>query len=346
MKKRLSHIDLAKGLCIILVVYGHAAVHYKGYPVWDNFLSITNPVIWSFAMPMFFIISGCFQRTRLENPDISNKDYFVRATRSLLLPFYSLSFVYLLVNLTLGRFTHAPSLGKMLYALVLEQSNGKLLPSGVLWFLFTLYSIQILTFLHIRVLKLNILYLMVVAILLKSDLNIFSAYHYFAFHKISIYFIYYVLGYYFSTLIREKPFQGKKDLLILFGLYIVTFGSQFVADYHGLLLWISKASLAMGLPGIFFSLFFLGVCYWVTQNYSQVRLTKILIYYGTYSIIVYVFHMPTFTVFKNLSPLVIQTPNYLSFLSIFIPGITLPFIYGKILSLNKTAYKLLIGRTP
>jgi hypothetical protein len=64
------------------------------------------------------------------------------------------------------------------------------------------------------------------------------------------------------------------------------------------------------------------------------------------SILVYVFHMPTFTIFRKISPLIINNPNYLSVLILFIPGVLFPLLYGKILSSNKHIYKILLGRNP
>lgn len=52
MGKRISHIDAAKGLAMILVVIGHC--HWKGH--------VAGSLIYSFHMPLFFIISGLFVR--------------------------------------------------------------------------------------------------------------------------------------------------------------------------------------------------------------------------------------------------------------------------------------------
>ena len=46
-QKRIEWVDIAKGIGMILVVYGHTSI--------PKFLSNW---IWSFHMPMFFIIAG------------------------------------------------------------------------------------------------------------------------------------------------------------------------------------------------------------------------------------------------------------------------------------------------
>ena len=50
MGKRIEYIDAAKGLAMILVVIGHC--HWKGH--------LAGSLIYSFHMPLFFIISGFF----------------------------------------------------------------------------------------------------------------------------------------------------------------------------------------------------------------------------------------------------------------------------------------------
>lgn len=63
MKKRIDYYDIAKGIGILLVVIGH--VKLKKYPYIQNF-------IYSFHMPLFFIISGYFFRPK-ENRECLQK---------------------------------------------------------------------------------------------------------------------------------------------------------------------------------------------------------------------------------------------------------------------------------
>lgn len=49
MKERLDYIDIAKGFAILAVIVGH----YSDISLVDRF-------IWSWHMPLFFILSGYF----------------------------------------------------------------------------------------------------------------------------------------------------------------------------------------------------------------------------------------------------------------------------------------------
>ena len=53
MQNRYSHLDVAKGIGIILVFIGHLLSH-------DSYIGLT---IYSFHMPLFFIVSGVFAKT-------------------------------------------------------------------------------------------------------------------------------------------------------------------------------------------------------------------------------------------------------------------------------------------
>ena len=74
--KRLKWIDAAKGSAIFLVIYGHLL--YSG--TWD----IVNRAIYSFHMPMFFVLSGWVWGVRPNNTNF--KQFVKQKTARLLLP--------------------------------------------------------------------------------------------------------------------------------------------------------------------------------------------------------------------------------------------------------------------
>lgn len=59
--KRLRHIDIAKGLGIILVVWGHSLIEFGHY------------IIYMFHMPLFFYLSGIFHRPGAYDEQIAKK---------------------------------------------------------------------------------------------------------------------------------------------------------------------------------------------------------------------------------------------------------------------------------
>ena len=80
---RIVSFDILKGGGILLVILGHIQIPY-----------MLKTVIYSFHMPLFFFVSGCFFRP------ISLREFFAKKTRQLLIPwafFAFLLFAYLFV---------------------------------------------------------------------------------------------------------------------------------------------------------------------------------------------------------------------------------------------------------
>ena len=77
--KRLEFIDALKGFAIFLVIWGHTIIQLGGYP---NF---TYSIIYSFHMPLFFIISGFFFKSLLK---LNIKDFLSKKSYQLLYPWF------------------------------------------------------------------------------------------------------------------------------------------------------------------------------------------------------------------------------------------------------------------
>ena len=91
-RRRISWIDVAKGLLIVLVVLGHATSNM----LVKNFLS-------SFYMPCFFLLSG-YVRSR-------KKSVVARLwaqTKSILLPYFGFSLLLIAVQFLRSKLTHSP----------------------------------------------------------------------------------------------------------------------------------------------------------------------------------------------------------------------------------------------
>lgn len=83
-EKRLEYIDCAKGIGILLVVIAHHLQDSEGVLLW----------IYSFHMPLFFIITGYLLAKR--NKRFSLKEAILSGAKSLMYPFYTFSVVLLL----------------------------------------------------------------------------------------------------------------------------------------------------------------------------------------------------------------------------------------------------------
>jgi acyltransferase len=143
--ERLNYIDIAKGIAIILVVFGHT---YRN----DDSLKIA---IYAFHLPLFFFISGFFFK---EDKYHTYRDFIKSKFTSLLLPyltFYILSYVYWLAFERFVRPSDAEiPFYKPLIGLILGTDYKDLMrPNGALWFLVGLFCTELIFFSIVKEVK-------------------------------------------------------------------------------------------------------------------------------------------------------------------------------------------------
>lgn len=81
-KNRIVTLDIAKGLAITLVVYGHV-MQGMGHRhlIDENFHRFSNTFVYSFHMPVFFFVSGLFSKI-ISN--VESKELFKRKVAQIL----------------------------------------------------------------------------------------------------------------------------------------------------------------------------------------------------------------------------------------------------------------------
>ena len=129
-KPRIEYIDLAKGICITLVVCFHLTLFYDTSLPCDNFFR-------TFRMPLYFFLSGCFFKA------YEGFGGFVkRKINKLLIPFAFFflvcSFIILNILAHYGVNIRYLPISEM-YSAVLDEYY----PSGQIWFLLCLFEINI-----------------------------------------------------------------------------------------------------------------------------------------------------------------------------------------------------------
>ncbi len=127
-KKRLDHLDMAKGIGMLLVLIGHL----QGDSIF-KFSPYIQPLcvyIFSFHMPLFFIISGIL--TAIKNDEIKSfKDVAKSRFRGIMIPYCWFSFFYLLV---------------VVFALIRGEIAWQTLALNV-WYVLSCYGMNVLWFL-------------------------------------------------------------------------------------------------------------------------------------------------------------------------------------------------------
>jgi fucose 4-O-acetylase-like acetyltransferase len=122
--------DAIKALAIVLVVYAHSIQYLSGCDFWNNGIF---QLIYSFHMPLFFMVSGFFISSSLQ---LGWKDFLLKKCIALLLPCFVWTIIFSCVQF--------PGWHKMLVTIV-NPLNWKL------WFLKGLFLTQLVLYACVRV---------------------------------------------------------------------------------------------------------------------------------------------------------------------------------------------------
>lgn len=94
--KRIEYIDALKGFAIFCVLWGHSLQNLKnGY---DFFHNPMFEFIYSFHMPLFFMVSGFFFRSSLK---LNIKDFLLKKSMQLLLPCVVWAVIFFLMGVSI-----------------------------------------------------------------------------------------------------------------------------------------------------------------------------------------------------------------------------------------------------
>lgn len=133
IEKRLDYIDIAKGLGMLAIVWGHICC--KG---WSNCL------VYSFHIPLFFFLSGMmFNRDKYP----SFMSFFKKRAKRLLIPYAVYSVLTWMIWVGFNIIFHRPveSIWQPLLQTVIAKGSGGFLVHNVaLWFIPCLLAVELI----------------------------------------------------------------------------------------------------------------------------------------------------------------------------------------------------------
>ena len=260
--KRINWIDNAKAIGIIVVVYGHvgrglekAGITYSYFKEIDNF-------IYSFHMPLFFVLSGLFFVKSIEKQQ--TKEFVISKISSILYPYLIWSLIQIVIQFAASSLIN----GDVTKYDVLTF----FLPRGQFWFLLALFIIIILnliTFINYKYNGLIITSLSAILIchFIKPDDFTFKVFYHLIFFNIGCYLTYY------KSLIEKISLKSTTLLIALIWL-----STYLLSQYFNLLIFDFWNSLTGSLSIISLSL-------------SMLEKENFITYIGKYSIIIYLMHI-------------------------------------------------------
>lgn len=214
---RLSWIDYARGIAIILVCYRHvfegskeAGIHVGDY----SFLEYANIFLYSFRMPLFFIISGIFIAKSLQKKGL--KLYIENRSRTILYPYFLWGAIQLTLQIVFTKYTNGhPTVSSYLNLFYLPKEIAQF------WYLYALFNVSWIYAVVKYFLKLKSVHNLFIGIIFFYTSSVFYQQNIQAGFVFDIlhYYIFFAIGDFMSNFIldkeNQKHFESGKNLLLL-----------------------------------------------------------------------------------------------------------------------------------
>lgn len=294
---RLSWIDYSRGIAIILVCYRHVFEGSKeaGIPVGNyNFLEYANIFLYSFRMPLFFIISGVFVAQSLQKKGI--KLYLENRARSILYPYFVWGFIQLSLQIIFTKYTNGhPTFNSYLNLFYMPREVAQF------WYLYALFNVSMcyallkyflkITAFHSIMLGIILFYLS--SIIYNQNITmglVFDIFHYYIFFAIGDFINSYLLN-----PKNKKYFESGKTVLLIFIPFIAC---QFYFLFQNLNHSASKYMyVEFKQPIIFLFIALIGCAFVINLTFylQNKNILKFLTVLGRNSLYIYVVHVIVFS---------------------------------------------------
>lgn len=336
MSKRILPLDFARGLSIILVVWAHFDLRMDR-DFCMKYLYLPHEIIYSFHIPLLFMVSATLFRKNLERYKYDFPGYLKRIALRTLVPFYTLGLLFMAIHLVTPDSIYAsPTVADMIQGMFYIQSGGEILPSGVLWFLFTLFSFALAAYVLLNILTLDHRIALLIALAIKLTQPWFSGVYILGADRFVSNFIFYMAGIVLAGFIVHQRQGPNIPLLVIapltwlgsFALYLNTHGA----------IWDALAGVAA-------SLLVLELSFMIPPREDNPLLNSMYIC-GKNAILIFVFHMPACVLVRKIVFAAGLSNSWLGFLTLVVAGVVVPLLIGRVLSRNQTVYGVLLGRRP
>lgn len=328
---RSNQINIAKGIAIFLVIFGHSIYQTSLEKNDPSLYWFLHRLIFSGGIPVFFFASG-FLWSR--GKQLSFLEQLKKDARGILYPFFALSICFEVLNIARGSedWTHLYTATK---ALLLFQTDMDSLPSGVLWFLFSLFCFRQIANASRYAPQTKIINISIFSF--GMLLNFFT----YPTPLLGIdrlhFFLFFFLG--TSPALSSAVFRPRRLYALTSLIAIIIFISLIASYFRGSV--IEKLIINSQLLDIVGCITVFGFAYHINGFHSS--LLKSL---GSQSIYPYVFHMPAFTIAKLIAPSAIATSTILFPVFLTFSAIVITVTIGKSLTKIPPVHCFFFGKSP
>lgn len=235
---RYNDVDSLKGWTMLLVYLGHC-FQLGGINITRNTFSnfYIHESIYSFHMPLFFIISGFLSNT---NKDIDLKKFYRSKVTRLLIPYFFINFLDYIPRKLFPQLVNSKFEG-----------IGELLLNGtkISWFVYTLFILFVIfPFLDKYILKKDKYYIFGIVLLIVNYTGLFANVRIFSINTVIYYLIYFYLGYIVKEKVMDKEYRkifvGKGFFLIILLIFIFLAYRYYTLNLFTYIIFAIMGSLA------------------------------------------------------------------------------------------------------
>jgi fucose 4-O-acetylase-like acetyltransferase len=332
---RETWIDYARGIAIILVVYRHAfeGIKNAGINV-QAYLAIehANMMVFSFRMPLFFIVSGVFVMGSFKKRGL--KDYIITKSRTILYPYFIWGIFQITIQILLSKYINSKlTIYSYLDLLYMPRAIDQF------WYLYALFNVSVLYVFIYSKFKLKAVYNMLIGcIFFLISIKAYQA-------KINLgflgdvfhYYLFFSIGDLLSKTIRNKSnlkyFESWKLLLVVLFPFLV---SQYIFLIRNLPYANIKYSyVEYYQPVLFIAIALIGCLFVIllSFNLQKAKLIPWLHILGRHSLYIYVAHIMVLAVVRIFMTRVLG----ISYVPVLFPivvimGLLVPIVLYKLAS--------------
>ena len=274
-KFRLEWVDYAKAIAIILVVYRHIliGVQRSGIQV-AEWLINANEVVYSFRMPLFFVLSGIFTAKSIAKRN--GKEFLSAKFDSIYYPYLVWGIIQISIQIILSQYTNAER-NYMDYFFLFTNPRA----IDQLWYLSALFSVSLFFYVLYGFARINNYFISLLAILLfggslyVQEISLV--------HDLFYYFLFFVVGHLIGNIMLNHNnynfFYSYKPFLIL---TVPFWLSQWYWLHHQDMNLYLFAIIALLGTAYVFSISF------ILAHYNYASFLKVA---GRYSLRIYLMHL-------------------------------------------------------
>lgn len=341
VKSRLGWIDYARGFAIIFVVYRHMFEGLKNTKILQEvginigsylILEKINIFLFSFRMPLFFIVSGLFIHSSLVKKGLNV--LIENRLRTILYPYFVWGIIQIAIGVLFSAYTNTEkSFSEIAYLFYSPRNVGQF------WYLYSLFNVAVL-FAYLKVkLKLQAMHQLAIGLIFFFLSTFFSQNH------IDLGFISDILHYYFflalGDAISQSMLKGRLHEFFFShkaaGLLLLPF---LVSQYYFLSVNLEHSAESPKYlfvehyqPFIFLIIALTGCAFVISLSslLDKYKVANWLRYLGVHSLYIYVMHVIVFAAVRVFMTKVLHIYDvYLLMLVCITAGLIIPVLFYRL----------------